>query len=54
MIFIGVIIIVALILIGLNIDRLVDNTKTTNKYLNDINSKLENILEKDTDDEKGV
>lgn len=40
MIIIGVIIIILLILILLNIDRVVDNTNYTNKYLNDIKDKL--------------
>lgn len=45
MIAIGVIAIVALILIGLNIEKLVNNVDSTNKYLNDISNKLDNIIE---------
>ena len=44
MIAIGVIIIVVLIVISFNIDRLVDNTHSANKYLSDISNKLDNII----------
>jgi len=45
MIVIGVIIIILLILIGLNLERLTGNVHSTNKYLNDISNKLDMVLE---------
>ena len=45
MIIIGVVIIVLLILVSLNLDRLVDNAHSTNRYLNDISNKLDMVLE---------
>ena len=44
MIAIGIIIIILLILIGFNIERVVDNAHSTNKYLNDINNKIDAII----------
>lgn len=43
MIAIGIIIIVLLLLIVLNIDRIATNIHSTNKYLNDISNKLDDI-----------
>jgi len=46
MVVIGVVIIILLVLIGLNLERLTSNVHSTNKYLNDISNKLDTILEK--------
>jgi cell division protein FtsB len=44
-IVIGVVIILLLILIGLNLERLTGNVHSTNQYLNDISKKLDMVLE---------
>jgi cell division protein FtsB len=45
MVVMGVVIIILLVLIGFNLERLTSNVHSTNQYLNDISEKLNMILE---------
>jgi len=45
MIAIGIIIIMLLIAVECNMERLVNNAHTINKYLNDINNKLDGLIQ---------